>query len=355
MTEEKGPDPADLPAPADEPVEAEAPQAVAPAKSRTGPVVAGLLLTAAAGFAVAWFDPLQWRGESPVAAIQARIETLSSQLDAAEAARAALADQVLALEAAAGEGAALAARIEAVEATLATLQSATASNDGSIPAASFAALQATVAGLKADLAGMAAAPGTVPDAAIRAAVDQAMDEWSATEAARVQAEVEAAQALAKRAAAVDMILAAAETGAPYAEALAALGGAEVAIVLKDHADAGLPTLSGLSETFPEAARAALDASLRETGATGLTDGLLAFLRVQTGARSLQPREGTDPDAVLSRAEAAVKGGDVAASLTELAGLPAQGQAAMADWSARAKVYLAAHEALAGLAAAAAQE
>jgi hypothetical protein len=87
----------------------------------------------------------------------------------------------------------------------------------------------------------------------------------------------------------------------------------------------------------------------------LTDGLLAFLRVQTGARSLQPREGTDPDAVLSRAEAAVKGGDVAASLTELAGLPAQGQAAMADWSARAKVYLAAHEALAGLAAAAAQE
>jgi hypothetical protein len=355
MTEEKGPDAAEEPATVAEPVEAGAPVDIPRRRSRGGLVLAGLLLTAGAGFALAWFDPLKWRGESPVPAIEARLETLSSQLQSAEAARLALADQVAALTAAADGGAALVSRVDALEAALDTLQSATASSDGSIPAASFAALQATVAGLQADLAGIAAAPGTVPDAAIRAAVDQAMAEWSATEAARIKAEVTAAQAQANRAAAVDMILSAAQTGVPYAEALSALEGAEVAAVLRDHADAGLPTLSGLTEAFPEAARLALDASLRETGATGVVDGVLAFLRVQTGARSLEPREGADPDAVLSRAEAAVKGGDVAAALTELAGLPAQGQAAMVDWSGRATIYLAAQEALAGLAATAAQE
>ena len=65
-----------------------------------------------------------------------------------------------------------------------------------------------------------------------------------------------------------------------------------------------------------------------------TSRVSAFLRNQTGARSLTPREGNDPDAVLSRAEAALGAGDLATVLKELAALPPEGQTAMAAWQAR---------------------
>jgi hypothetical protein len=55
------------------------------------------------------------------------------------------------------------------------------------------------------------------------------------------------------------------------------------------------------------------------------------------ARSVIPREGDDPDAVLSRAEAAVKGGDIDVALTELEALPEVAQEAMADWTAKARL------------------
>jgi len=58
--------------------------------------------------------------------------------------------------------------------------------------------------------------------------------------------------------------------------------------------------------------------------------------VQTGVRSLEPREGNDPDAVLSRAEAAVRAGDLGAALDEITALPDPGQAALADWAATAQ-------------------
>jgi len=62
----------------------------------------------------------------------------------------------------------------------------------------------------------------------------------------------------------------------------------------------------------------------------------AFLRTQAGARSLPPKDGDDPDAVLSRAEAAVARGDMVSAITELQALPEAGQAAMAGWLARAE-------------------
>ena len=61
-----------------------------------------------------------------------------------------------------------------------------------------------------------------------------------------------------------------------------------------------------------------------------------------------PREGSDPDAVLSRADAAVARGDIAAALAEIAELPERGQAAMADWTARARAWVDASGAVAGL-------
>lgn len=56
---------------------------------------------------------------------------------------------------------------------------------------------------------------------------------------------------------------------------------------------------------------------------------------QLGARSVTPREGDDPDAVLSRAEAAVVDGQLDAALAEIAALPETARAEMAGWEAAA--------------------
>jgi hypothetical protein len=78
--------------------------------------------------------------------------------------------------------------------------------------------------------------------------------------------------------------------------------------------------------------------------------ITAFLRAQTGARSLTPREGNDPDAILSRAEAALREGDLVATLAELDALPAEGAARLAEWRAQAEARLAASQAVAELVA-----
>jgi hypothetical protein len=67
-----------------------------------------------------------------------------------------------------------------------------------------------------------------------------------------------------------------------------------------------------------------------------TGGVGGFLKRQLGARSVAPRDGSDPDAVLSRAEAAVRDGRVGAALTELETLPPEVQSAMEDWLAQAR-------------------
>ncbi|MEI4485446.1 mitofilin family membrane protein [Frigidibacter sp. MR17.14] len=112
----------------------------------------------------------------------------------------------------------------------------------------------------------------------------------------------------------------------------------------------VPTLQALRDAFPAAAREGLSASLRATRAQGnYGDRLKAYLQAATGARSLNPREGGDPDAVLSRAEAAVTAGNLPDAIAEIESLPAEGQQAMSDWTAQARIRIAAQEAAAGLA------
>jgi hypothetical protein len=64
-----------------------------------------------------------------------------------------------------------------------------------------------------------------------------------------------------------------------------------------------------------------------------------FLRTQLGLRSLTPKDGTSPDAILSRAEQAVRDNDLNTALTEISTLPDVGQAVMADWVAIAQTRL----------------
>ncbi|MDU8942502.1 mitofilin family membrane protein [Ovoidimarina sediminis] len=133
-----------------------------------------------------------------------------------------------------------------------------------------------------------------------------------------------------------------QNGGPYAEPLASVR--EIAEVdvppgLAGSADAGVPTLSDIQQAFPDAARTALEASIRSDTGEAPLDRLTAFLRVQSGVRSLTPREGDDPDAVLSRVEAALRAGDLDTALAEVGGLPQAGQESLSDWIALANTRL----------------
>ncbi len=139
-------------------------------------------------------------------------------------------------------------------------------------------------------------------------------------------------------AAMTRIAAAINNGKPFASALADLqanGLSDVPDALSDTAENGVVTLINLQTRFPQTARAALSAA-RANGSDDNTGGVAGFLKRQLGARSVAPREGTDPDAVLSRAEAAVRDGRLTDALAELDTLPEISQSAMEDWLADAR-------------------
>lgn len=95
---------------------------------------------------------------------------------------------------------------------------------------------------------------------------------------------------------------------------------------------GVPSLASLQESYPEAARAALySARDAEKGS-----GLEGFLLQQLGARAVEPKEGSDTDAILSRMEAALRAGDLETVLAEAQALPEPAQAAMASWIEQAQ-------------------
>lgn len=165
------------------------------------------------------------------------------------------------------------------------------------------------------------------------------------------AAAESAKAAAGRAA-FARITAALDTGRPFDEPLAdliAATGIEAPPALASAAAKGVPTLATLQESFPEAARAALDTAIRAAVADGSMNRFTAFLRSQLGARSLEPKEGDDADAILSRAEEALRGGALETALSELDSLPEAAQAPLADWRAQAEERFAALQAGAQLA------
>jgi hypothetical protein len=113
-------------------------------------------------------------------------------------------------------------------------------------------------------------------------------------------------------------------------------------VLAANAATGLAPKADLTEDFDVLARDALSAA-RAAGPT--EEGLGGFARSLLQARSLEPREGDDPDAVLSRIAAAVRTGDLKTALTEIEALPPEAAAALSDWSAQAQTRVDAEAAL----------
>lgn len=142
-----------------------------------------------------------------------------------------------------------------------------------------------------------------------------------------------AEARAKARGALNALRVAMNTGVGYAEALPDIAAAtDIPDVLTDNASTGIPSAATLEAQFSAGARRALSASLKASAGDAPTDRLKLFLQDQLGARSLTPRDGDDADAVLSRAEAAVKSGDLGGALATVEMLPDAGKSELQDWA-----------------------
>jgi len=306
--------------------------------------------------------PAEQTAEQPAGLTEAEVQSIvTAQLEAALAERAseAAAPETASSETAASETAATdAPATESTETASADTTTAPAEQPaGPDLAAQIEDLQARLDQQAERIAALDSRPTLDPQA-----VEQVRG--VAADAERIRSEIESAAAEARER--LDSVKAEAEKASDRAQAVASLallgavlnGGegspTEAVAQLKESgvtvpeplAQGDLPTLDQLQMGYDAAARAALTASLKaESPRRGPIGAVGNFLRVQTGARSVEPREGDDPDAILSRAGALVGQGQVQAALDELAALPEPGQKAMADWTAQAKAWLAAEKAL----------
>lgn len=346
---------------------AEAP-APAPASSRSGfvPMALGGVVAAALGAGAVIYalpklpeglkamlpltapaaDPAPFKAE--IETQNAKIEALTQELAALRAAAPAAPD-LSGVQAALDEVSASVRAVreaqEALAGRVAALEQMPLGEGGVAPAA-LQALQAQLDALRGELAGAAPAGEAAQQAiaAAAAAAEQRISEAEA-QAAQMRAETEAAAKKVMAEAAVARLKAAFESGASLAVPLADLTAAGVAAPAELGGE--IASVGALQAAFPEAARQALAVARKETAGEGL-DKMKAFLMAQLGARSVAPRAGEDADAVLSRAQAAVEGGDFAAALAEIETLPPAAQAPLADWAAQAKARLAAQAALQAL-------
>lgn len=226
------------------------------------------------------------------------IDELAGLVDDANAAVAGLSEQVKALE----------TRLIALEKRPA---------DGGASAAAVEAYEREVGALRQAM--------EKQKAEIEALINAAQDE-------KASAELTAKQAMIRTA--VSRIQVALDTGKGFADPVAHLmaAGVDVPAILAEIADTGAPTLAHLTSTYPTAARKALAAARKDEGTGGKAWN---FLRNQLGVRSLEPKEGTDADAILSRAEAALKDGRLSDAMAEIQNLPEPARVELTDWMTQA--------------------
>lgn len=192
---------------------------------------------------------------------------------------------------------------------------------------------------------VAAAQAKAAEVEETAAATAAAAEQAAAEAERIAAE---AQASAERDAAIVELKAALESGGEYASVLPTIG--DVPEVLAANAETGVTTMLALQQAFPDVARKALAVAQTTPQDASTGERLTAFLKRQTNARSLTPKDGDGADAVLSRAEDMLKQGDLPAALAEIDLLPDEAQTAMQGWLTDARTRLDAIDAAAELSA-----
>jgi hypothetical protein len=312
---------AEKPKPTDQPRSAETPKPAAPAQSQSqssgflalllGGLVAGVI-----GFAVASLtapavdttlvDQLNAQ-TTQISVLEQRIAAAPEvDLSGIEAAQADLAAQL----------SDVIVRIDELEARPATTVISEAAGEG---------VAAEMDALRAQIAEMTNAAQTELEEA-------------RAQAASIEENAAAAARSAAARAALSRVQTALESGAPIGAALGDLEAATAEsaptelLAVQD----GVPTLASLQDQFPDVARAAL-ATARTEGVSGEeTTGFGAFLRNQLDVRSTTPREGDSADAILSRAEAAVRSGRLSDALAEISALPEVARAEMSDWLAQAE-------------------
>lgn len=329
----------------DDPIVEEAPSSAAPtpppvqtsSSSAFFPLLLGGIVAGAIGYGIATYYPLRNGSDelsSQVSAQADQIAALQAQL-AQQPVADLSAIEVQIAETAEQSTARLDAFSASVDANLVALDERILEIekrpgvDGTLSDTALAAYQRELEELRAELD---AQQESVMSAAAQAEADLA--------AARAEAEMFEQEALASAEAAavraaLNRVSTAVETGAPFAAALADLGGEDVPAALMDAADTGVSTTAQLTDSFPAAARAAL-ATARAEGVSDDAGGVGGFLRSQFDVRSTAPQEGPSPDAVLSRAEAAIKEGRVADALAEIEALPEVVRAELTDWTAKAQ-------------------
>lgn len=245
--------------------------------------------------------------------------------------------------------AALEAEVGAFDARLTRAEQRPVTGDAA-SASALEAFQREMDGFRSEIAGqkqvIEAAKAEITAAASAAAAE--IDSVR-TDAEKMRSDAEAAAREALIRGGISRIEAALDSGTSLADPIAVLtaAGVNVPATLIDQAQ-GVPTLAALRDSFPDAARKALAVSVGEEAGPGAWGRITAFFRSQSGARSLTPRAGEDPDAVLSRAEASLRAGDVSRAVEELKVLPEAGQAAMSEWVARADRRMQAGDAAAAL-------
>ncbi len=332
-------------------------QKVTVQKTGFWPVVLGGVVAAGLGSAATIWAlphlPAGWLPEQPAPAAAPEVDVAAIRDDAVAAAQSATAEQIDALRAE------LAAQAE---------QGAQQPVPAGPSEEDLAALRQQVEQQAARVEELAARPQIDPDMAarIQTLADQAgaLEQQIQTAAQAAQAQINAAQAEAQQlqeaaaestrraeaVAAVASLQSALDQGVNPDEARQTLEG--VGLEAPEALTREVPSLDSLQADFPQAARAALRTSLRQDSAAGNGNLLTNFLRAQTGARSVEARDGSDPDAILSRADGAVEEGRIGDALTEIKALPEEAKAApaMADWLAGATAYRDAQAALSDLSA-----
>lgn len=243
---------------------------------------------------------------------------------------------------------ALTTRMTELEATVAALPSPQeGASAAPAPEVDLSAIESEIAALSAkvdDVANQPPVEAPVPTDALDAALAELRAKASEQQAeidkllADQQSTIKDAETAAKATlarTAMTGIQSAINAGSPFDAPLGELGKTGLVDVPQDlnaAAADGVASLASLQETFPDAARAALYAARdAETG-----NGLGGFLQLQLGTRAIEPREGSDPDAVLSRIEAATRTGDLDTVLAEAQTLPEPAQDAMSAWIEKAQ-------------------
>ncbi|MFN3661433.1 MAG: COG4223 family protein [Yoonia sp.] len=197
--------------------------------------------------------------------------------------------------------------------------------EGEAFAPNTAAFEAEIAALRAELTELTDIARTELDSA-------------RAEAAAIEENAAAAARNAAGRAALARVQTGIESGAPITAALTDLEqvlGEPVSDALLAVQD-GVPTLAALQDSFPDYARAALTRARTQGVAGEDTSGITAFLRNQFEVRSVDPRDGDDVDAILSRAQAALRNGRLGDTLNEVNSLPEVARAELSDWLALAE-------------------